>query len=169
MQVASFERIARALNEARVPFIVVGGIAVVAHGFGRGTQDVDLVIRLLPEHIRAAFGALATLGYAPTVPVTAEGFADPAQRSRWLSEKGMRVLNFVSDAHRLTPVDVFVTEPFDFEREYGAALVREVSRGVPVRIVRLPTLLRLKEEAGRPLDIADIAELKRLHGGSADE
>ena len=75
------------------------------------------------------------------------------------------MLNFVSDAHRLTPVDVFVAEPFDFRSEYEGALVREVAPGVPVRIVRLSTLLRLKEEAGRPLDLADIAELRRLHGG----
>jgi hypothetical protein len=33
MKVTSFEAVARALNEAGVPFIVVGGLAVIAHGF----------------------------------------------------------------------------------------------------------------------------------------
>ena len=36
----SIESIARALNGAGVPFLVVGGLAVVAHGYGRQTQDI---------------------------------------------------------------------------------------------------------------------------------
>ena len=34
-----------------------------------------------------------------------------------------------------------------------------------MRIVRLEMLLRLKQQAGRPQDLADIAELRLLHGG----
>jgi hypothetical protein len=41
-----------------------------------------------PEVVARAFAALAGLGYAPRVPVTAEGFGDPAQRRRWTEEKG---------------------------------------------------------------------------------
>ena len=96
---------------------MVGGLAVNAHGFGRPTWDVDLVIRLEPDVIRRAFAALGSLGYAPRVPITADGFADPEQRRRWIKDKGMMVLNFYSDAHRETPVDVFVTEPFDFAED----------------------------------------------------
>lgn len=164
MKLASVQAIAAAFNDARVPFIVVGGLAVNAHGYGRHTWDVDMVIQLQPEAIRAAFRALASLGYEPRVPVTVEGFSDPDQRARWIREKGMTVLNFHSDGHRETPIDVFVAEPFDFDDEYHQALVEDVAPGVPVRILRLEALLRLKREAGRPQDLADIAELGLLHG-----
>ena len=147
-----------------MPFIVVGGLAVNAHGYGRATQDIDLVISLDAAAVRAAFAALASLGYAPRVPVTAAGFADPAQRARWMREKGMTVLNFHSDRHRETPVDVFVSEPFDFAEEHRLALVEDVAPGVPLRIVRLETLLRIKQDAGRPQDLADVAELQSLQG-----
>jgi hypothetical protein len=163
MKLASIEAITRALDEAGVPFIVVGGLAVAAHGYGRQTQDVDIVIRLQPD-VRNAFRGLEALGYRPRIPVTAEGFASLEQRTRWIEEKGMTVLNFYSDQHRGTPVDVFVTEPFDFDEEYRLALVEEIAPGVPVRIVRLDCLLRLKQAAGRPQDLADIAELRLLHG-----
>ena len=93
MNVHGFEALVRALNDAGVPFIVVGGIAVNAHGYGRLTADVDLVVRLHPDTVRAAFGSLASLGYRPLVPVTADGFADPDQRARWIAEKGMTVLS----------------------------------------------------------------------------
>lgn len=168
MKLASFEAVARALNEAEVPFIVVGGLAVISHGYGRQTWDVDLVVRLEPDAIRNAFLAFASLGYRPRVPVTAEGFSDQDQRARWIAEKGMTVLTFASDKHRETPVDVFVAEPFDFQKEHQEALVEEIAPGVPVRILRLPALLELKRRAGRPQDLADVAELRLLHEGSED-
>ena len=164
MKLASVEAVARALGETGVPFIVVGGLAVVAHGYGRQNQDLDVVIPVKPEAVRGAFRALEKLGYRPRIPVTAEGFADPEQRARWIEQKGMTVLNFHSDLHAGTPVDVFVTEPFDFPEEYRLALIEELAPGVPVHILRLESLLRLKREAGRPQDLADIAELSLLHG-----
>lgn len=168
MKVSSFEKVVRALNGAEVPFIVVRGLAVNAHGYGRLTADIDLVIELTPETVRSAFEALAELGYGPRVPVTAEGFGDAEQRERWIREKGMRVLNFHSDDHRETPIDVFVAEPFDFEEEHRNAVVEEIAPGVPVRIVRPSTLLELKREAGRPQDLADVAELQRIHEETDD-
>jgi hypothetical protein len=79
----------------------------------------------------------------------------------------MSVLNFHSDRHRETPIDVFVTEPFDFDDEHRRAVVEDLAPGVPVRILRLEALLALKQQAGRPQDLADVAELRLLHGEAA--
>ena len=68
---------------------------------------------------------------------TADAFADPRRRAQLIADKGMMVLGFHSERHRDTPVDLFATEPFDFNAEYATALVEEVAPGVPVRIVRL--------------------------------
>lgn len=163
MKLSSIESIARALHAAEVPFLVVGGLAVVTHGYGRQTLDLDLVIRLQPDVIRRAFAALASLGYQPRVPVTADGFADAAQRERWIREKGMTVLNLHSEEHPETPIDMFVAEPFDFASERAAALMEEIAPGVRLPVVRLRTLLDLKRAAGRPQDLADIAELRTIH------
>ena len=163
MKLASFEAIVHALNGAGVRFIVVGGIAVIAHGYGRVTRDIDLVIQLQPEAITKAFKALETLGYYPRVPISAAQFADADLRAGWIRDKGMKVLNFHSDAHRETPVDLFITEPFDFEEEYRTALLQESTPGLAVRILRLESLLRMKAEAGRGQDLADIDELNLLH------
>jgi hypothetical protein len=46
MKLSSFEAIVQALNGAQVRFIVVGGLAVNAHGYIRVTNDVGIVIRL---------------------------------------------------------------------------------------------------------------------------
>ena len=162
MKLAAFEAIVTALRNARVRYLVAGGVAVNAHGYVRLTQDVDLVIQLKPDNIRSAFEALAGLGYRPTVPVTADQFADPAQRARWVREKGMQVLNFHSELHRPFTVDVFVTEPFDFEREYDAAMQGELAPGLTVRFVSIPALIAMKQLANRPRDHDDIEHLKLI-------
>ena len=72
-----------------------------------------------------------------------------------------RALNFWCDAHPDTPVDVFVTESFDFDEEYARALVKPLG-SVAVRFVSIPSLIRMKEIAGRPQDKIDIDYLRKL-------
>ena len=160
MKLASLEAVARSLNERKVRYLIAGGLAVNAHGYIRFTHDIDLVIALDPANIGRAFEVLAKLDYKPAVPVTADQFADSQLRQQWIRDKGMRVLNFFSDQHRESSVDVFVTEPFDFDREHSAALRGELSAGVMVRFVSLPTLIAMKELANRPRDTDDIKHLK---------
>ena len=160
MKVASFEAIVKALQAEGVRYLVAGGLAVNAHGYLRLTHDVDLVIKLSTSNIVAAFVALGSLGYKPLVPITAEQFADEALRARWIAEKGMKVLNFFSDLHRETSLDVFVTEPFDFEREAATCLNAEFSPGFFVPFVSIATLIAMKSLAGRPRDLDDIEHLR---------
>ncbi len=162
MKVSTFEAIAAALNGAGVRYLVAGGLAVNAHGYVRLTQDVDLVVQLERSNILPAFTALGSLGYRPLVPVTAEQFADPAQRQALIRDKGMQVLNFHSSLHPAATVDIFVTDPFDFAVEYEAALEAELAPGVPVRFVSIPTLIAMKELAGRPRDKDDIEHLRAI-------
>lgn len=162
MMLAAFETIAAALRDAGVRYLVAGGLAVNAHGYLRLTYDVDLVIQLRPDNILPAFHALAGLGYRPTVPVTAEQFADESQRTQWIREKGMQVLNFYSDRNRPFTVDVFVSEPFDFDREYEAAMLGEIAPGLAVRFVSIPTLIAMKQLANRPRDVDDIDHLRLI-------
>jgi len=162
MKLASFEALVAALENAGVRYLVAGGLAVNAHGYVRFTHDIDLVIQLTPSNIVPAFAALASLGYRPMVPVTEREFANEAQRLRWIREKGMMVLNFQSDLHRETPIDVFVTEPFDVDAEYDAAKPRQLAPGLSVRFVSIPTLIAMKQVANRPRDVDDIQHLRWL-------
>jgi hypothetical protein len=160
VKTSSIKAVFRCLHEADVRYIVVGGLAVIEHGFLRQTKDIDLVIELEPANIIRALESLQNLGYFPRVPVRPEDFARPELRERWIHEKGMLVLNLFSDQHIETPIDVFVRHPFSFAEEFTNALTEEIETDVTVRFVTLPTLLRLKEEAGRPHDLIDIEHLR---------
>lgn len=162
MKLRSVQAVIRAFDEAKVRFLVVGGVAVNAHGYRRFTADLDLVIGLDPANVRAAFTALASVGYRPRVPVTGDQFADRDLRAKLIEQKGMQVLQFWSDQHRETSLDLFVSEPFPFEEEYDAAVNMELRDAGVVRVVRIPALIRMKEEANRPQDVTDVYHLRML-------
>ena len=162
MEVRSIEMIVKALNDAGVEYLIVGGLAVNAHGYERLTVDLDLVIGLQPENIKRALRALQAVGYQPTIPVTPEEFANRELRDTWRREKNMLVLRLWSDAHRRTPVDVFVNEPFDFKKEFAQARWELVVGTVRAPIVCYETLLAMKTEAGRDRDLLDIKALRKL-------
>ncbi len=42
-----------ALADARVDFVVAGGVAAVLHGVERVTMDLDLAVDLRPENVQA--------------------------------------------------------------------------------------------------------------------
>ena len=160
MESRSVESIFRALNEAKVRYLVVGGLAVVAHGYARMTADIDLVIGLERDNILKGLGALHDVGYRMAVPVTPAQFADADQRERWQREKGMLVLKMWSDVHRRTPIDIFVYEPFDMDEEWQRAWRVNWADDLTVPVVSVETLLKMKRSAGRPQDLADIAALQ---------
>ena len=162
MKLASFEAVVVALENAGVRYLVAGGLAVNAHGYLRFTKDLDLVAQLVPDNIAAAFAALQCLAIHLTVPISAAQFADATLRESWIREKGMQVLQFWSDEHRETPIDLFVVEPFPFDDEYRRALVKPLRGSLTVRFVSIPTLIRMKEAAGRPHDRIDIEHLRMM-------
>ena len=162
MEVRSIEAIIAALNSAKVQYLIVGGLAVNAHGYERLTRDVDLVIGLQPDNIIRGLRALTDIGYQMTLPVTPDDFADPARREAWRKDKNMIVLKLWSDAHHRTPIDVFVYEPFDFAREFAAAKWMEVAGGLLAPVVGYQTLIAMKTAAGRDRDLLDIKSLRKL-------
>src|SRR5665811_2411557 len=55
--------------------------------------------------------------------------------------------------------NIFATEPFDFDAEHAAAEVLELAPGVSLPLVRLPTLIAMKQKANRPTDQDDVQHL----------
>ena len=162
MEVRSVEAIVRALNEARVQYLIVGGLAVNAHGYERLTKDVDLVIGLEPDNITRGLRALLAIDYHLSIPVSPEEFAQVERREEWRRDKNMIVLKLWSDRHQRTPIDVFVYEPFAFAEEMALAKYEAVFRDVAAPVVSYATLLLMKAAAGRPRDLLDIDALRKL-------
>ena len=152
----------RALEDAEVRYLVVGGVAVVLHGYPRFTADLDLVVELTASNASAAIAALQTLGYRPRAPVRAEDFADHDSRASWREEKGLTVFSLWSPSYPGTEVDLFVEEPFDFGDAWSRRLDALLDDGTTVHVVGMDDLRALKARVGRPKDVDDIAQLDAI-------
>jgi predicted nucleotidyltransferase len=155
------EQVLGALTEANVRYLVVGGVAVVLHGYLRTTLDLDLVLHLEHENLEKALTVFNDLGFQPQVPVPLRSFADLSTRENWAREKNMTVFSIWDPDHPGFAIDLFIREPFDFEAVYNRALVVPL-HGARATVISLADLIEMKRSAGRPQDQSDIEALSQL-------
>ncbi len=162
MELRSVEAIVQALNAANVRYLIAGGMAVVAHGYVRLTMDLDLILDLDEDNLRAAVKALESLEYRPLAPAPLQQFIDAGIRAEWVRDKQLTVFTLFSPLHGKTEIDLFVEAPLDFAKAHGAAAWKEVGAGLVAPFVGLDDLLAMKRQAGRPKDMLDIEQLNKL-------
>jgi len=156
-----FEPVLKALNDAGVRYLVVGGVAVVLHGHLRTTGDLDLVVDLSPDNLGRALDALEAIGFQPRPPVPLRSFADPKIRSSWIKSKNLQVFSLWHPDLAGFEVDLFVEEPFDFDPAWGRRVVVQLT-GTTAPVVSLEDLVALKVAAGRARDLEDVAVLREI-------
>lgn len=159
--VGEIEGILDALNRAHVRYLVVGGVAVVLHGYLRTTADLDLIIQLDRDNVLRAIRTLQDHHYRPRAPVAAEKFAEPQVREQWIQDKGLEVFTLWSPVHPTLEIDLFVSEPFDFDAMYARALLVPLEK-TEATVIALEDLIALKRRVSRPRDLEDIAALESL-------
>src|SRR4051812_1027248 len=162
-----YERVLTALANAQGRFVVVGGVAVVLHGYLRMTQDVDLVVDLDRENVIRALDVLTGLGLRPLVPVDVHDFADPAKRQDWIENRNMKVFSVRDWKDPFLSVDLFVREPVPYEDLEKRAVLMDVA-GKKVLVAGIDDLVAMKRDAGRPVDLIDIEKLESLAKKDSD-
>ena len=149
----SLHDIAARLNELNIPYAVVGGLALGAHGFRRYTEDVDILVT--QESLTRIHAELDGLGYIPPFP-------------------GSRHLR---DASTKVKIEFLVTGGFPGDGKPKPVAFPDPSghtinvRGI--EYLQLPRFIELKIASGltashRLKDLADIQELAKVIGLTAE-
>jgi hypothetical protein len=135
--------------DAGVDFVIVGAYALAFHGAPRASGDIDLFIRPSPPNARRVFDALARFG-APleSAGVTAADFTLPG--TVYQIGRPPRRIDVMTEISGVT-----------FDEAWESRVIAEVD-GRPVGFIGKSALVRNKEAAGRPKDIADVARLRRI-------
>lgn len=149
-----------ALADAGVRYILIGGLAVGAHGFPRATKDVDIVPAPdAPnlERLAAVLRAVDATNYGLGDFDPAEFPFDPLDPHQ-LAEGG----NFVL-ATRLGRLDIMQWVPgIPGERAFehlARDAVETALSGRRVEVCSRDDLIAMKRAAGRPQDLLDLEEL----------
>jgi len=138
--------ILRVLASHQVDYVVIGGLAVQAHGHTRTTQDLDLVPAPTDENRARLLAALAELGARPV--------GAPAPVPLSIPATGVLELDTLVGGIDIHPAPPGAA-PYAELRE--RALVIELDVSVPV--ASRDDLIAMKRASGRPIDRGDIAAL----------
>ncbi len=140
-----FVEMLSALSEAGAEYLVVGAHALAVHGFPRATGDLDLWVRPTPENADRVWTALLQFG-APLGDLRREDLHTPDVVFQiGLAPSRIDILTSISGV------------------EFDSAWPHRIM--VSAFGLNLPTigkreLLQNKRAAGRPRDLADVAELE---------
>lgn len=147
-------RLARDLEEHNIDYMVVGAVALIAHGYRRFTEDIDLVMS--PEALDPFHHKLIGLGYLPQFPGARKN-----------------ILSTVDGVN----IDVIISGEFPGDGKPKPVVVprpEEASAEIDgIRIVTLEKLIELKLASGmtaphRLRDLADVQELIKVKGLERD-
>jgi hypothetical protein len=139
--------LARYLDEQGVEYALVGGYALAAHGLGRFTDDIDILVNPSAENSRRWIVALSRLPDAAAAELAAEGdvFADDK-----------RYAIRVNDEFTIDVMPSIAGLSWD---ELEPHLTSTKIDDVTIRLLDLPGLLKTKRGA-RPKDQMDAAVIK---------
>ena len=154
----------KALNQADVKYVIVGGLATVLHGYPRFTADIDLVVNLEKQEAEKAIKLITSLGLQARLPVDPMDFTVESIRESWIENKNMLVFTFYDPKNPVLVVDVFVREPIPFSELSGKAVMLEMD-GEAVPVCDIEHLIAMKKKAGRGKDLEDIKYLQAILDG----
>lgn len=142
-----------ALNQREVHYVVIGGVAVGAHGYLRATEDLDIVPDTDPDNLARLAEALDALG--ASLPTARGRRFDPVADLAALR----RGKNVTADTRfgGLDVVQLAAGVP-PFSVLDGDAVDSDVL-GEPVRICSLARLREMKAVRNRAQDLADLENL----------
>ena len=141
----------------RVEFLLIGGLAVVAHGHVRTTGDVDIMPAPRTENWTRLAAALRELDASA---IDDRGRRLPLDLSH---PESLAVGNYflITRAGGLDIVNGPRPDLKGWLELEGRALEVKVA-GEMARVIGLDDLIRMKREAGRDQDLRDIAALTRV-------
>ena len=145
----------RAFHQAGIDFVLIGGVAMIAHGANVQTQDADFAYAVAPENLERLVAFLPTIHARVSGRPAGDNFViTPATLA------GVRFLNLYTD---LGEIDLMRDIPgIDSLTGLAERAVPMDLGGFVVRVASLDDLIAMKRAANRPKDQAHLYELLAL-------
>ena len=156
-----YTSIFKRLNDGKIKYIVVGGMAVNLHGIPRMTYDIDLLIDFGEKNTNKFLRLMNEWGFKPKAPVDITDLARASKREAWIKEKNMKAFNLINPAWAISEIDVIIDAPVDYaEAEKHVRLIDTGNVAIPT--ISIPDLIKMKRKTGRQQDKMDVEYLEAL-------
>jgi hypothetical protein len=143
------------LLQNRVAFVLVGGMAAVAHGSSQLTRDLDICVPLSGDNFLLIQTSLQ--GFNPRLRAGKDRIPLDLDSESAGRLKNLYILSDEGNLDCLGEVAGI--------GDYAAALAASVAidvRGHSCRVLSLDALIRAKEAMGRPRDLLTVLELRAI-------
>lgn len=155
-----YEQVFKKLSDEGVDYLVVGGVALVLHGAVRLTIDLDLMLLPEPENLQKFVSAIESLGFKPKLPMLPKELSFDLLRE-WKRTRNLQVLSFYDSSDLFKLIDILIDPAVDYKEAAKDRKIFSLSK-VEVPVISIKNLKKLKEDAGRPKDLEDIASLDKV-------
>jgi hypothetical protein len=149
------------LNQAKVKYLLCGGLALNIFGIPRMTADIDLLVSYDETNLRAFNSVLSRLHFIPKIPVPIIQLAKKENRDDLIKTKNLIAYSFFNANAKMAHVDVLVDVPIAFEELWNRKVFR-IFQNTSIYIVSLEDLIKLKEYSNRLQDQQDILLLSKI-------
>ena len=149
------------LHRHQVEYVLIGGLAVALHGIERNTMDIDVCIVISPDNLRRMIEAAKELNLSPVLPVPLETLSQIDTLKEWHQQRNLQAFALRTPDLAGVTLDLLLFPPVAPADMCQRAVRLDIS-GIPIQLASLDDLIALKQSVGRPIDLADIAHLKRL-------
>lgn len=143
----TFQELLESFNSEGVRYLIVGGYAVIFHGYSRLTKDIDLWIEPTEDNATRVVAALEATNFYVNA-VTKMKLQSPRQ------------LIILGDAPNRVDLITGLKE-FDFDEHYQQRKI-EFVQGTELSVISLRGLRELKAAAGRLQDQVDLEKLPEI-------
>ncbi len=158
-----YRRIFGAFNEARIRYIIVGGVAMNLLGYPRFTGDIDILLALDPENLTRMAVLMKSMGYEQKLPVRVEELGDEQTVIHLMQSKNLIAYTFINPQEPQFGIDVIVGESLKFSH-YDKHCIAVAVWDITVPVVSIDDLIGMKKNSDRQKDIDDAVALLELKG-----
>jgi len=156
-----YEDIFKKLQEKKVRYLTIGGVAVNLYNIQRTTGDVDLMLDMEKENVLKFVSVMEELGLKPKVPVNPKDLANPKKVKEWQKEKNMKVFSFIHCENPYILIDIMTSNLLKFDDSYKNRKIKK-GWGINISVISKKDLIKLKRIAGRAQDLSDIEALNKF-------
>jgi len=144
-------KILKDLSKEKMPFVIVGGAAIVLHGIPRSTLDIDVIVPAEADAVAKLFSLVERKNFL----IRDKYIVSIANRLHLLIGQWITV----QDESGGELVDIFFENEKEFDKLFKRAQ-RIKAEGFNLYVASLDDLQAMKKASGRPIDLADIALIK---------